>query len=634
MTSITIQTPSPSSPVHSHLTLIIGHISPAPPHGSSVTVTAAPHPPVRFPVHPNGRFKALAPLTPGENGVYIECGAASTMHPVFYQPLQTRPISLIIVAARDSPLCFDDVRPTNVEMAARRLRMAAYLWQAYTGEQMMRAGFGPRTFQFETEWGVDTVSAAGVHAQIPKVTLVRSRHSVAEIRDENRAQQGSGSGKQDLYGMMREAVAAAPEFAGRTGLQAAVLILDATHRNGLIVGHAALGGDGDPFPLAIFGSHTCFAWPETLDQVVPTFTCRDAVDTRSCGIDAEGKDYGMAAQVGIGAMMHEVGHMLSCPHQTHGVMLRDYVRLAESFIALQPDDRNECMWHRLDALRFLAHPSFALPSDKSLPATKGAILVTAAADGVQVSTPDSAVLAIEYRRPGKETADPFVDLSGQGVASFGIPRASLDGFDRVTVLASDGGKLEFPLADIWPARGALRSPPFGARTGTRHAVGVPPALRHIRVYCGAALDGLELDGALFGTRGGSPHDWALRPGEYVTRIHVQHGAWIDGIQFVTDQRASPWFGARGGGPGEARVPHGYRWSGVFGHVGAWCHGIGFEFEPLGAQNAPVLQGAAQGDVNGHGAQGLHGLQQQWHASAPLRQGIEAKVKSKLKSLFG
>ncbi len=315
MSGIIVHTPPPSAPVHSHLALIIGQINPAPPYGSSVTVSAAPHPPVRFPVHPNGRFKALAPLTPGENAVHIECGGASTMHPVFYQPLQTRPISLIVVAARDSPLAFDDVRPTNFDMAARRLRMAAYLWQAYTGEQMMRAGFGARTFQFETEWGVDTVSQAGVQAQIPKVTLVRSNHSMSEIRDENKAQQGSGSGKQDLYGMMREAVENAPEFRGRKDLQAAVLILDATNRKGLIVGHAALGGAGIPFPLAIFGSHTCFSWPETLDQVVPAFLCRDPVDTRSCGIDAEGKDYGMAAQVGIGAMMHEVGHMLTCPHQ-------------------------------------------------------------------------------------------------------------------------------------------------------------------------------------------------------------------------------------------------------------------------------------------------------------------------------
>ncbi|GMK58096.1 hypothetical protein CspeluHIS016_0501280 [Cutaneotrichosporon spelunceum] len=622
MSGITVQTPSPSAPVHSHLALIIGQISPAPPYGSSVTVTASPHPSVRFPVHPNGRFKALAPLTPGENGVRIECGEQSTTHPIFYQPLQTRPISLIIVAARDSPLRFDDVCPTNLDMAVRRLRMAAYLWQAYTAEQMVRAGFGPRTFQFETEWGVDTVSQAGVQAQIPKVTLVRSGHSMADIRDKNRAQQGSGSATQDLYGMMREAVENAPEFRGRAGVQAAVLIMDATHdRNGLIVGHAALGGANGNLPLAIFGSHTCFSWPETLDQVVPAFLNRGRVDTRHCGIDAEGKDYGMAAQVGIGAMMHEVGHMLTCPHQNYGVMLRDYTRLAESFIALQEDDRNECKWHRLDTLRFLSHPSFALPKDKPLPATKGAILVTAATDGLQIFAPSSTLLAIEYRKPGKETADPWDDLIGQERNTYGIARQTLHGFDRITVLASDGGKLDdFGITNIWPSRaGVLRSPPFGSENGRAEAIAVPPNLQRIRVYCGAALDGLELDGALFGKRGGSPKDWPLRPGETVMGINVRHGAWMDGIQFVTTQRTSPWFGSQGGGPGEARVPSGYRWSGVYGHVGQWCQGIGFEFEPIGAQYAaPEPSG-----------------QEQWHASGGgVRHGIEAKVKSKLKSFFG
>ncbi|BEI82234.1 hypothetical protein CcaverHIS002_0301020 [Cutaneotrichosporon cavernicola] len=635
--SITIQTPPPTAPVHSHLALIIGQISPPPPYGSSVTVTAVPHPPVRFPVHPNGRFKALAPLTPGENGVNIECGSTSTIHPVFYQPLQTRPISLIIVAARNSPVCFDDVGPSNFDMAARRLRMAAYLWQAYTAEQMMRAGFGARTFQFETEWGVDTVSQAGVQAQIPKVTLVRSNHSLADIRDENRAQQGSGSGKQDLYGMMREAVENAPEFRERKDLQAAVLIMDATHdRNGLIVGHAALGGSGGPFPLAIFGSHTCFSWPETLDQVVPAFLNRQAVDTRSCGIDAEGKDYGMAAQVGIGAMMHEVGHMLTCPHQSYGVMLRDYTRLADSFIALQADDKNECKWHRLDTLRFISHPSFAFPTDKPLPQTKGPILVTAATDGLQIYTPSSELLAIEYRQPGKETADQFIDLFGKGRNTYSIPRNELNHFDRITVLASDGGKLDdFGLKNIWPSRhGVLRSPPFGSESGSPQAIGVPPNLRHIRVYCGAALDGIELDGALFGKRGGSPKDWPLHPGETVMGINVRHGAWMDGIQFVTTQRTSPWFGSQGGGPGEARVPAGYRLSGVYGHVGQWCQGMGFEFEPIGAEHAPPPPRPMSGQQTSQQGKLQSSLQDQWHASAPVRQGIESKVKSKFKSFFG
>ncbi|CAF1515620.1 unnamed protein product, partial [Rotaria sordida] len=68
-------------------------------------------------------------------------------------------------------------------------------------------------------------------------------------------------------------------------------------------------------------------------------------------------------------MMHEVGHLFGCPHQRSGVMMRDYIRLNRSFCVTEPPgppalNRAECSWHRLDLLRFRAHPCFALPNDQ------------------------------------------------------------------------------------------------------------------------------------------------------------------------------------------------------------------------------------------------------------------------------
>ncbi|KAL1409649.1 hypothetical protein Q8F55_003645 [Vanrija albida] len=655
--SILVHSPPPNSTLHSHLALIIGEVRPAPPHGSYVTVASPFHPPQSFPVHSSGRFKALAPLNPGSNALtIIGPGDESIPFPVSYDPQPAnQPISLVIIAGRDSQLRYDDVQPTNLDGAVRRLRMAAYLWQAYTEHQMMKQGFGPRVFQFEEEDGEDTRTRSGGRGRVAKITLVRSKYSVAEIRDTNRAQQNK-HGKQSgpgLFEIARNAVDEAPEFRGRgKGLQVAALILDSTvdHKaGGLIVGHAALGACGDR-PLAIFGSHTTFSWPSCIEEVVPAFMDTRPVDTRYVGIDCEGKTYGMAANVGIGAMMHEVGHLLSCPHQTSGVMLRDYVRLHKSFVAVDPDDRDECNWHRLDTLRFVAHPSFGVPWDppRGIETPKGPILVTASINSLDIYTPGSAILAIEYRAPGKETAEPYVDLLGRNAQNYGVPRNTLGNTDRITVLTSDGGKLDdFKVGSVFPSRpGQLRSPVFGSENGQRWDVPVPPNIQRITVHHGSALDGIEFQpGNLFGKRGGRPSTFDLNPGEQVIGFNLRHGAWMDGIQFVTTQRTSPWFGnSTGGGPGESRVPSGYRLSGVFGNVADWIQGVGFEYEQIAP---PPGQGGEQQQWQGQQQQQWQqqGQQQQqpWQAPPPPQyggqggqggQGGHHGLGSKLKKWFG
>jgi hypothetical protein len=132
------------------------------------------------------------------------------------------------------------------------------------------------------------------------------------------------------------------------------------------------------------------------------------------------------------------------------------------------------------------------------------------------------------------------------------------------------------------AKPGMRSELFGRNSGKGAMVAVPPNTTHVRVWCGAYLDGIEFNGNLIGNRGGSAVDWPLHPGERITGFNVRHGAWIDGLQIVTNQRASRWFGSdSGGSPGQMRVPPGHRLSAVFGHFGDWCNGIGFECTPAG-----------------------------------------------------
>lgn len=300
---IQVTSPPANATLHSHLALIIGQVSPQPP-GTSILVGTPDRPPVTFPVHPSGRFKALAALTPGPNSIRLSLGNTTIEHPVTYAPQHDKnePVHLVIVAARDSELKYDDVRHTTLDDAVRRFRMAACLWQCYTAEQMMRNGFGPRTFPLAQEWGQDTISGTGRMESIPKVTLVRSSRSMKEIRDTNRAQQNKDASQRgpSLFDIAADAISNSPEFRGRRA-QVSALIMDSTKQGNLIVGHAALGGGHGNLQLGIFGSHTTFAWPATVAEIVPCFSNPRPVDTRVCGIDCEGNTYQMAANVGIGA---------------------------------------------------------------------------------------------------------------------------------------------------------------------------------------------------------------------------------------------------------------------------------------------------------------------------------------------
>jgi hypothetical protein len=78
-------------------------------------------------------------------------------------------------------------RPNGVEEAVKRLRIAGYLWQAYTAEQIFRSFGVPingvsarRTFRLEEEWIEDTLSLqeSGVWRSSAKVHVVQSQLTI------------------------------------------------------------------------------------------------------------------------------------------------------------------------------------------------------------------------------------------------------------------------------------------------------------------------------------------------------------------------------------------------------------------------------------------------------------------------
>lgn len=362
-------------------------------HGSDVTNIQVKHPQLpdlTFPVNER-HFKATVILTPGENRLgFVTNTNVNKVLTLDYVPmLQDLPIHLCLLVAKDSPLKYDTPRvqreregDNELDLAVKKLRVGGRLMQAFTNEQMLRNGFGNRTFRFVEEYAWDTTfRQKEAMRNTIKIHIVTADETVAQIRDYNLAQQNpNGKNTGGLFPLAMNALKkyGGPFTQGEKPVQAAVMIMDAHWDGRMLTGHAALGGGDDQIKLAIFGSHGLYSWAPSIEQVVPYMlddtkasVSEVANDNGECGTHWE------CYQITLGAFMHEIGHLLGCPHQENGVMLRDYTVLNRSFLTKEAFSvrtnsygakppilpREECTWHRLDLLRFLYHPSFTLASD-------------------------------------------------------------------------------------------------------------------------------------------------------------------------------------------------------------------------------------------------------------------------------
>ncbi|KAL1801525.1 hypothetical protein ACET3X_001867 [Alternaria dauci] len=358
-----------------------------------------------------GNFKALVMLSPGQNILefaYVcnDCLEHTIEMSVNYIPLlQYPPLHLAIMVASDSP-CLIDCPPSkaagissahsDLQAAIAKLRMAAYMWQSMTAEDLRLQGAGRRSFRLDEEWTADTISRDFINAQADgaldsegamrstaKVNIVRSSRTVKEIRDKQVAQQNpSARSKNDLFDYFLDALKEqGGPFASEARPIVAGLILD-SHYNvsqKLILGHAALGcHNPDGISLGMFGSHLAYSWPRFLEEVTSCLT-----DVRAPG-DKVGNDNGEcdtmweACAIGQGAFLHEVGHALGSPHRS-GIMERGYAQdwpknflprtaysgyLGTEGVLVDPRSTpNNARWNLADALSFRMLPHFRLPVD-------------------------------------------------------------------------------------------------------------------------------------------------------------------------------------------------------------------------------------------------------------------------------
>lgn len=579
----------------------------------------------------DSHFKALVHLQPGPNRLRLDfltpklpppsgLPAHSSWISINYLPLiSSPPLDLVILLGKDSPGIYDAApdkinrEGNGLDTAIRKFKMSAYLWQAFTGEQMNRNGFGRRCFRFEEEWQPGTLSSrdvmTGQMRNEAKIHTVRTQKTIKELRDSELAQQNHHASKPgELFGIAGDAVRDYFQLKPGQTRYVSVLLLD-THwdpKAQLVRGHAALGGGGgDGLQLAIFGSHALQSYPSSIEEVVPAFTDCTRTDTSYVANDLnESGSSWEAANVGIGSHMHETGHLFGCPHQVNGIMARGCVHLNRTFTTREPFSmrtkspgqrlclpQDECAWHRLDVIRFRFHPCFALPSDMPLHTDKS-VQVWTVDNGMVLITAPTGITFVELYEEGEDTCKAHLEyLDGTG-ASLLPKQLSLTESDlrarvnggkgrkklRLDVHSAGGGQYKVEdFGQLVSKSSRVKLPDGrtsfkGGKLGFSQMDGSQPQeiflwyatdsrklLRSVRVYHGCALDGIEfcyedLSRQMFGKKGGTPggseFGLDIRRGEVITGFYLRAGLWIDGIQILTSLgRKSDIYGDPTGGSG-------------------------------------------------------------------------------------
>lgn len=622
--------------VHQKVLLVYGQIGDPAQQAIDGSLTVYHHqdnfPPTTWPIS-DSHFKALIHLSPGPNRLRFDCtspklasnhssvSAHSSWMNVNFLPLtNSPPMQLVILMGKDSPGTFDAVpervqrEGNGLDTAIRKFRMAAYLWQAFTGEQMHRNGFGRRCFRFEEEWQTGSLTyrdwESGQMRNEAKIHIVRSKKTVKELRDLNRAQQNEkATNGGDLFTIANDAVL--DYFKPKKGqkLYVSVLLLDAhwDTKAKTITGHAALGGGAGEIQLGIFGSQALQSYPTSIEEVVPAFSDCTRTNTNFVANDCnESGSNWESANIGIGAHLHETGHMLGCPHQESGIMLRDYVKLNRTFLCREPYStrtkspglrlclpKDECTWHRLDTLRFRYHPCFRLPTDLPLN-IDDSVHVWAVDNGKVMVTAPTGIAFVEVFAEGDDLCRAWIEYNNSdGSPSGGLPRQIvLSDSDLKDRLPDDKKNKRIRLTIHSAGQGWHKVEDFGLLKSKTSIVKLPNGqsgfrgskigesrqdgsrpqevilasaliqtklLTSIKVYHGFAVDGLEFfyedsTSQLFGKRGGkaggSEFMFDTRRGEILLGFYLRAGLWIDGLEVLTSLgRRSGVYGNPKGGSG-------------------------------------------------------------------------------------
>ncbi|KXN73625.1 hypothetical protein CONCODRAFT_68160 [Conidiobolus coronatus NRRL 28638] len=556
----------------------------------------------KWPVY-KSHFKGLLMLEPGQNQVKFSFkNFPKTTVNLTYSPLlQNPPLYLAILVGSDSEGVFD-IPPeyggnNDLEAAKEKLRMAGYLWQAFTAEQLYRKGYGKRTFRLDEGYQIDTLTRGDkenkVMRQTANVRIIRSKKTTEELRYcgapyENDPKYETGKERPTLFTIMAEEL----QNYGHPFKQpctVAGLLLDSKWDPaiGTTRAHTALGGGGGDHFLGVFGSHCTHAWPSQLEDVVRCFSDTTPIDQRYLNDERHGQGKHLdACNIGIGAMLHEVGHSLGLMHTPTGIMFRGFEDLHRSFLSRCPLDNKTLLtydkeegshWHDANICKLRYHPMLRHPYDLFIPTELQHIRPSFnVLDNNKISI--SAVLPIAciiLEAEGLSLA--YLDFNKQPAMNPELDLLQIcrdNGWDGEKKISVEAVCVNFNSANVGDLTKFINDAKFnipgygfplfrgmklggGGEEKLTEAdllfLGHHEPVSKVVVNAGGLIDSIAFHTpsnscvARAGGNGGEYHELVMEPNEMITKVDVRAGWWIDGLEiFTSSGRSTGWCGGSGG----------------------------------------------------------------------------------------
>lgn len=590
-----------------------------------------------------GFFKATIELQPGPNPLIFTTNSNDILNfDLNYTPLTSnKPIHLCLLVAKDSPLKYDtnDIKESNLpgeahlNLAIQKLQIAGRLAQAYTNEQMYRNGYSQRTMQFAEEFSTSQLykQNPGLSKSNIKIHILKSSYTTKEILNPDIAQQNqNGKNRGKLFEIAIEEInkydngKLIKNYSSSNPIQAAVIFMDTKFdaKNNLILGHAALGGGNDLVKLAIFGSHGLYCWPSYFEDLSSIMLNNNRVVDNGLPVSNDNGEAGTVFETfstTLGAFIHEIGHSLSLPHRTYGVMLRDYTILHRSFMSREVSGRgnnysknkyisnrafvpnDECCWHPLDLVRFKNHECFRLPTDvKFFDKYSTTCQLSKDRKNLHIQNKLGGVYAVEiqdlktgdhlsrgwhiFQEPKKDLIilniekdilkHANLDLQNTGIEIYGANSSTL----TIENLKSYIDDAFLTVQGIQVSKSLL----YGRKTNDivccLFPEGINTKVNKIIVYHGGAIDGIGIffssgkPPILLGNQTKDLTTFNIQDQE-IGKLKIRSGQWIDAVQFFNKNNA-PITALIGNSTGGSEHIIEGNIIGLYGSTSRWMDGIG------------------------------------------------------------